>query len=277
MGERDLAGTTLLNNEEIRASAGATQWLYVLHGIYGAGRNWSSVVRRFVAAHTEWNARLLDLRQHGLSQGFPPPHTIQAAAHDIEQLARKLGETPAAVLGHSFGGKVALMYARHHGAELKQVWVIDSTPEARQPDGSAWQMLEVIRSTPRQFESREQLIELLGQHGIARPTAQWMATNLENRDGVYVWRFDFDAMEELLRDFFKEDLWDVLEKPPGEMVIHVVKAQESSVLSPAAVARLQQLSKAHGRVFLHEVAGGHWVNAENPDALLQLMVAHLKP
>ena len=73
----------LLNNEEIRSSKGATQWLYVLHGIYGAGRNWSSVVRRFAGAHTEWNARLLDLRQHGLSQGFPPPHTIQAAASPL--------------------------------------------------------------------------------------------------------------------------------------------------------------------------------------------------
>jgi esterase len=274
-GERGLASTTLLNQEEIRSPEGGTEMLYVLHGIYGAGRNWSSVIRRFVRSHTEWNARLLDLRQHGLSQGFAGPHTIEAAAHDVEQLAQHHGEQPTGVLGHSFGGKVALMYARHHADELKQVWVIDSTPEAREPGGSAWEMLDVIRSTPRTFESREELIGVLEKSGIARPTAQWMATNLENRDGAYVWRFDFDAMEELLRDFFKQDLWDVLESPPANVEIHMVKAQASSVLSRDAVARVTELAKQNGRVHLHVVKGGHWVNAENPEELLTLMTRHL--
>lgn len=271
-----MASTTLLSHEEIRSPEAATQVLYVLHGIYGAGRNWSSVIRRFVRSHTEWNARLLDLRQHGLSQGFAPPHTLEAAAHDIEALAGSLGETPAAVLGHSFGGKVALMYARHHGAELGQVWVIDSTPEARAPGGSAWHMLEVIRNTPREFESREQLIAQLVQAGVEQPTAQWMATNVENRDGAYVWRFDFDAIEALLRDFFTQDLWDVLESPPANMKIHLVKARQSSVLSPEAIQRIEEIGKRTGRVFLHHVAGGHWVNAENPDALLSLLTAQLQ-
>ena len=264
-----------LTHEEVRSEARGTKLLYVLHGIFGAGRNWSSVIRRFVRSCPDWSAQLIDLRQHGNSQGFAGPHTIQAAAHDVEQLAQQMNERPAAVLGHSFGGKVALQYARAHGSELQQVWVIDSTPEARQPDGSAWQMLELIRRVPRQFSSRDELIDLLARFGIARPTAQWMATNLENRDGAYVWRFDFDAMEELLRDFFAQDMWDVLESPPGAVEIHMVKAEQSSVLSPAAVKRIQELNNKNGRVFLHQVAGGHWVNAENPEALLNLLTKYL--
>ena len=102
-----------------------------------------------------------------------------------------------------------------------------------------------------------------------------MATNLENQDGVYRWRFDFDSIEELLRSFFDEDLWDVLESPPEGCEIHIVKAEKSSVLSPAAVARIESLGKKHGRVHLHRVAGGHWVNAENPEGLLSLLTAHL--
>lgn len=265
----------LLNHDEVRSSERGTRMLYVLHGIFGAGRNWSSVIRRFVRSSPEWNARLIDLRQHGSSHGFQPPHTLQAAAHDVEQLAQHLGERPAAVLGHSFGGKVALQYARLHGSELQQVWIIDSTPEAREPGGSAWQMLELIRLLPRQFGHRDELIDLLTRSGIEQATAQWMATNLENRDGNYVWRFEFDAMEELLRDFFAQDMWEVLESPPGEVEIHVVKAEASSVLSPGAVQRIQELSAQHQRVLLHQVAGGHWVNAENPEALLNLLTRHL--
>jgi esterase len=265
----------LLTHDEVRSTEQDAQMLYVLHGIFGAGRNWSSVIRRFVRSSPQWSARLIDLRQHGGSQGFTGPHTIAAAARDLEQLAQHLHERPSAVLGHSFGGKVALQYARAHGAELQQVWIIDSTPEARTPDGTSWQMLELIRLVPRQFRSRDELIDMLAKLGIARPTAQWMATNLENRDGVYVWRFDFDAMEALLRDFFAQDMWDVLESPPGEAEIHVVKAEESSVLSSAVVNRIQDLGRQNGRVFLHNVAGGHWVNAANPEALLSLLTREL--
>lgn len=271
-----MASTTILSHDEIRSAEGGTKMLYMLHGIFGSGRNWSSVLRRFVRSAPAWRARLVDLRQHGDSQGFAPPHTIEAAARDLCELAESLQEVPAAVLGHSFGGKVALTYAREHGAALEQVWLIDSTPEARRPEGSAWQMLEIIRSTPRQLESREQLIELLGQQGVARPTAQWMATNLESRDGAYVWRFDFAAIEALLRDFFEQDLWDVLESPPGSCVVHLVKAQESSVLSATAIARIHEIGLQNHRVFLHTVAGGHWLNADNPEGLLSLMTAQLR-
>jgi esterase len=266
----------MLAHDEIKSAETGAQMLYVLHGIYGAGRNWSSVIRRLVRSCPDWSARLLDLRQHGGSQGFAGPHTIEAAARDIFELSQHLGEQPAGILGHSFGGKVALMYARQHPEGLKQVWVIDSTPEARQPDGSAWQMLELIRNTPREFQSRDELIGILTQSGIATPTAQWMATNLENQGGVFRWRFDFDTIEQLLRDFFDQDMWDVLESPPEGAEIHLVKAEESSVLTPAAVQRVEEIGARNGRVFLHRVTGGHWVNAENPEGLLSLLTAHLR-
>lgn len=265
----------MLSHDEIRSETTGAHMLYVLHGIFGAGRNWSSVIRRFVRSCPDWNARLLDLRQHGTSQGFAGPHTIEAAAGDIFDLSQHLGEKPSAIMGHSFGGKVALMYAREHPESLQQVWVIDSTPEARTPDGSAWNMLEIIRNTPREFESRDQLIKLLTQSRVELPTAQWMATNLENQEGVYRWRFDFESIEELLRDFFKEDMWSVLESPPADCEIHLVKAEKSSVLSPAAIQRVEAIAKQNGQVFLHRVAGGHWVNAENPEALLTLMTTNL--
>ncbi|HSL71435.1 MAG TPA: alpha/beta hydrolase [Longimicrobiales bacterium] len=250
-------------------------YLYVLHGIFGAGRNWASVSRRLVQARPEWGVRLIDLRQHGASQGLPRPHTVAAAARDLEELADQLGEAPAGVLGHSFGGKVALMYAREHGADLRQLWVIDSTPEARTPAGSAWQMLELIQSAPPTYASREELIALISGHGFALPVAQWMATNLRRADAHYEWRFDLAAIEELLTDFFRVDLWDVIESEDRPAELHIVKARESSVLSPDAVTRIRAAAERNTRVHYHEIAGGHWVNAENPAGLHELLVEHL--
>jgi esterase len=255
-------------------NADPAQWCWFLAGIYGAGRNWASVARRFVRERTDWGAVLVDLRQHGASQGFTGPHTIAAAAADLDALSLEIG-APKAIVAHSFGGKVALEYARTHAASLEQLWIIDSTPAAREPSGSAWKMLDVIRSLPDSFPAREAAVAAMKEKGIETGTAQWMATNLEHRNGALHWRFDLDAMEELLRDFFRTDLWDTVEDPPAGVHIHFVRASESSVLDPANVERIEAAGRTNPRVSLHTLEGGHWLNADNPDGLHELFMRFL--
>lgn len=249
-------------------------WMLVLHGIYGQGRNWGSVARRVVRERPEWGVALIDLRMHGASQGFTPPHTLNAAADDLLALREPLGSAPAAVLGHSFGGKVALAYLARHSAGLRQVWLLDSTPAAREPGGSAHEMLQVIRALPSVFPSRADMIAALERGGVATPVAQWMATNLEHATDGYRWRFDLDALEALLDDFFTTDLWSVVESPPDAVQVHLVKASKSSVLAGDTLARAERAAQ-NGRTFVHEVAGGHWLNADNPDAVVELLVETL--
>ncbi|MDB4949957.1 MAG: ybfF [Gemmatimonadetes bacterium] len=256
------------------AAAGHTpqRWLLVLHGIYGSGRNWGSIARRLVEARPEWGALLVDLRLHGASRGFAGPHTVESAAADVGALVQHLGLHAAAVLGHSFGGKVALLYARDHADGLRQVWVMDSTPAVREPSGSAWEMIEAVRSLPAEFGSRAEAVQALGTKGYGEGLAQWMAINLEPVDGRFRWRLDFAAMEEMLRSFFDTDLWDVVVHPPAGVEIHFVKATESSTLDEEAERRLSAAAQANGRVELHHVEGGHWLNTDNPDAVLRLLV-----
>jgi esterase len=265
-------GDPILSHDRVTGESEPENWLYVLHGIFGAGRNWATVARRVARERPDWGAVLIDLRQHGASQGFAPPHTVAAAAADLARLGEETGTSPAAILGHSFGGKVALAAARQGVPSLRQVWVVDSTPEARVPGGSAWQMLEVVRSLPERFDTREEAIDALVENGVARPVAQWMATNLVSADDAYRWRFDLAAMDALIRDFFDLDLWAVVETPPDDVTLHFVKAEESSVLSASASERIE---RAGERVHLHRVAGGHWVNADNPDALVELLAKEL--
>jgi esterase len=266
----------VLHHERVTAGTEPQQWIWVLHGIYGAGRNWASVLRRVVRSRPEWGALLVDLRQHGASQAFPPPHTVDAAAVDLVALADAVGVPPAAVLGHSFGGKIALLFAGLDAPAtqaLRQVWVIDSTPESREPAGSAWTMLNLLRSMPPRFRTRAELVDALESHGVQRGVAQWMATNLEACPSGYRWRFDLDAMEALLLSFFETEAWNVIESPPAGLDVHVVKAEDSGVLAGAALARVGAAAAAG--TLLHRVAGGHWVNAENPGAIEELLIARL--
>lgn len=249
--------------------------LLVLHGVYGRGRNWTTIARRFAAARPDWDAILLDLRQHGESPAFAPPHTIDAAATDVAAFEDATALHAAAALGHSFGGKVVLAHAERGHDHLQQAWIVDSTPEARPPAGSAWEMLGAIRAMPGAFGSRAEAGDLLKRAGYSAGVAAWMTSNLEHDQGRYVWSLDFDAIETMLRDFFVRDFWGVVEAPPEDTVLHFVKATESSTLSPEAAGRIEDAGRRHGRAFVHRLPGGHWLHVDNPDGLLDLLVRHL--
>jgi esterase len=251
--------------------AAPQQWLLMLHGIYGSGRNWGTIARRLVEARPEWGVLLVDLRNHGQSRGFSGPHTLMASAADVDRLVASLDFHAAAVMGHSFGGKVALVYAQHHGQELRQVWVMDSTMDVREPEGSAWRMIETVRALGPDFASRAEAVEGIKAAGYDEGVAQWMAINLEPVEGRYRWRIDLDVMEEMLRDFFRTDLWETVVHPPAQTEIHVVSATESGSLDEQSERRVEMAGTANGRVFLHRLEGGHWINTDNPQGVIALL------
>ena len=251
----------------------ARRALVMLHGIYGRGRNWQTIARGVVSVRPEYACWLVDLPYHGDSAPARHGDTVRGLARDLLDWVAGAGLTVDTILGHSYGGKVALAAAEQLADDPLQIWVIDSTPEVKPPSGSAWDMLRVVRALPPRFTSRDEATQALVQAGYSLGVAQWMATNLERVEKGFVWRLDFEAMERLLRDFFDTDLWSVIESPATHHQIHVLKASESTALSANAVRRLE--SARSGHVYLHERPGGHWIHAESPQVVTELLVSHL--
>lgn len=272
--------TAELASEEVlpRDRSEPGRWVWFLHGIFGRGRNWRSVARRTVESVTGLGARLVDLRLHGGSTEAAPPHTLKACVDDLSALAAAPGvDGPAVLVGHSFGGKVALEAVRRwpDGPGPEQVWVIDASPSAREPGGDAVRMLEALRAEPGPFADRGEAVEALEAHGFPGSVGRWMATNLAEGDGGLRWGLDPEAIEALLADFFRTDAWRAVEAPPEGMELHVVKAEASDVLGDEDCRRIEEAAADHGRVRLHRLPGGHWLNVSNPDGLLELMVGRL--
>jgi pimeloyl-ACP methyl ester carboxylesterase len=255
------------------AGGEARRAVVMLHGIYGRGRNWQAIARALVAARPEYGCWLVDLPHHGASGPGAHGETVSGLAADVSEWLDANGIVPAGMLGHSFGGKVALAIARRLATIPLQLWIVDSTPDVKPPSGSAWEMLQIVRRLPARFPSREAAADALTRAGFSPGVAQWMTTNLAREGDGFVWHLDFDAMERLLRDFFSCDLWDVVESPAPHHHIHFVKASESSAISQQAVARIE--AAARDRVQLHRVQGGHWIHAESPDVVVALLVENL--
>jgi pimeloyl-ACP methyl ester carboxylesterase len=181
------------------------------------------------------------------------------------------------VIGHSFGGKVALSYAERAPASLAQVWVLDSFPGAHTPsdDHEVVRVLAALAKVPKVHSAREGFVDGLLEQGLSPAIAHWLSQNLVREGKHYRLRLDLSAIGELLDDYLELDLWSVLEEPPGSLEMHLVIAERSRRLDAAARAHLGELAR-HARVFRHTLPNaGHWLHVDNPDGLLELLARTL--
>jgi esterase len=256
----------------------------LLHGALGSGGNLRSLASKLSKLRPEYRFGLVDLRHHGESQGAPPPNTLEACARDLSALIDELGQEPALIAGHSFGGKTALMFARLFPGRVRQFWILDSNPGSQEPSAAneVIRVIQTVRQTTTPAADRAHVVAELGALGISTGTANWLATNLQRQTDGFVWRFNLDAIYELMLDYFRVDLWQVLEDPQAGSDFRVVVAERSDRWAPENRARLQAMLeivrlreptvRENGTVALHIVPNaGHWLHVDNPAFLLELM------
>ena len=77
-------------NKEKKAERNA----FVIHGILGNKRNWRSFINSLAKGCPKIRFILVDLRNHGSSPGFSPPHNLGASARDVIILSEKLKLDP---------------------------------------------------------------------------------------------------------------------------------------------------------------------------------------
>jgi pimeloyl-ACP methyl ester carboxylesterase len=217
----------------------------------------------------------VDLRMHGRSQGLAPPHTVRACAEDLVALERQLPCPVTQIVGHSFGGKVALAYHERR-PELERVALLDSAPGHRiQAAGSeqTFAILRLLEAMPREFSRREEFLELVVASGHSRMIAEWLAMNLERSSAGFRFRVQLDAVHQLLTDYFALDLWPVLEGSHARL--DVVVGARSGVWQPEDLARFHALAeRSPERRFLHVLKeAGHWVHVDAPETLAQVLSA----
>ena len=268
--------------------ASATKLGLLLHGALGSGNNLRSLATKLCKLRPEYRFCLVDLRHHGESQGAPSPNTLEACARDLSALIEQLGQEPEAIAGHSFGGKTALMFAQLFPGRTRQIWVLDSNPGSQEPTAAneVIRVIQAVRSTTTPAADRALVVAELGAQGLSSGTSNWLATNLVRQPEGFVWRFNLDAIYELMLDYFRVDLWPVLESRATDADFRVVVAEHSDRWAPENRARLQALVdtvpqpqisvRSGGTVSLHIVPNaGHWLHVDNPAFLLELMGQNL--
>ena len=100
--------------------------LLIAHGLYGSARNWGVIAKRL---SDQFTVTTVDMRNHGASPWFET-HSYDDMAADLAKVLAKIADQPAHVLGHSMGGKAAMVLALSRPDLVDRLIVADIAPVA---------------------------------------------------------------------------------------------------------------------------------------------------
>lgn len=169
--------------------------LVILHGLFGSKRNWWSIARQLADTR---HVVVVDLRNHGTSP-WDPVHDYPALAADVARLVETRLGGRAAVIGHSMGGKAAMMLALERPELVERLVVVDIAP-TRSPGNSA-DILQAMQRVPLDRCARRVDVEAALAGDVPDPAVRaFLAANVvSSRDGL-AWGVNLDAIAQHLDD-----------------------------------------------------------------------------
>ncbi len=238
--------------------------LALLHGLFGAARNFGTIQRRLAA---RFRVLAIDLRNHGASQHAPAMDYPIMAADVADTLAARRA-LPASVLGHSMGGKVAMRLALERQAAVTRLGVADIAPVPYPPHFRA--LTEAMRAIP--LEPGLTRAEADTKLAEGEPDAALRGFLLQN---LHVgarpeWRIGLEAIAAALPAI---EGWPDAEGAayPGPALF--IAGARSDYIRPAHRPAIRALFP-HAR-FATLKNAGHWLHADNPNGFLALVESFL--
>jgi pimeloyl-ACP methyl ester carboxylesterase len=107
---------------QVYGEAGDCPPLLIAHGLFGSARNWGVIAKRLAETR---RVVAVDMRNHGDSP-WDDLHDYPAMASDLAEVIDGRWD----VLGHSMGGKAAMVLALTHPAKVNRLVVADIAPVA---------------------------------------------------------------------------------------------------------------------------------------------------
>ena len=239
--------------------------LVVLHGMLGSSRNWQTAGRDLAA---RFHVLALDLRNHGSS-----PHAESMSYEDMmaDVLAWLDSQhlTGVTLLGHSMGGKVAMLLACRHPERVERLVVVDIAPKDYFWPGHRQSFAAMNELNLGDLRSRAEA-ELRFEARVASwPMRKFLTTNLERtEEGKWFWQINLPAITAALPEVEKNPL---REEDRFTGPVRVIAGEKSNYVEPSDHAVIRTHFPAAELV---TVAGsGHNPHMETREAFVAAVLA----
>lgn len=244
----------LLHYTETGPERGPTPVLMLLHGLFGSSANLRGLVH---ALANRWRVLAVDLRNHGRSPHYDSM-TYAEMAGDIRELLDGLDIARATLIGHSMGGKVAMVLALTEPDRVTSLAALDIAPVsyARRYDNliAALQSLDLTGLGSRQ-EADRRLRVGIPNHALRL----FLLQNLLREDDRFVWRLNLAALASNMDELLGFPEFEAA-RYPGPVLF--LRGGNSGYLEPASHGVIHA---RFPKAAIETVPGaGHWLHVEQP-------------
>lgn len=234
--------------------------LLILHGFLGMSDNWKTLGSYY--GENGFEVHLIDQRNHGRSF-HSNEFSYKLMSEDLSNYMEYHQIVAADLIGHSMGGKTAMLFALENPQKVKKLLVADIAPRYYPIHHEA--ILNGLNAIKlNEITSRKDAEEVLEKYINDFGTRQFLLKNLYRKDKEsFGWRMNLPVLTELIEK--------VGEATPDDSVFNgpslFLKGSRSDYISTEDIGPIKTLFPA---ATIESIEAGHWLHAENPEEFKRL-------
>lgn len=249
----------------------------ILHGLYGASDNWLGIGKKL---ENHFTVYMVDLRNHGGSPHFDS-HTYNDMSEDLSLFFKENNIKKATVLGHSMGGKVAMMFAANYPELIDKLIVADIAPKDYSLDLSKPQSIihyNILSALNRidfsKIKSRNQVNDHLSGEITSVSLRGFLLKNLrKTKSGLYEWKINVPVLKQYLPLITTEVNYDFFDerRPILQYPVTFIRGLNSDYITDEDITKIKGIYP--NAIFIDIKDAGHWLHAEQPDKFIEAVVS----
>lgn len=254
------------NNSILHSTiSGEGKPLLILHGYFGMSDNWKTLGNQF---SEDFEVHLIDQRNHGRSF-HKYEFNYDVLVEDLYKYIKHYQLEDIYLIGHSMGGKTAMLFAVTYPELVEKLVIVDISPRAYEPHHNA--ILAALNSVDFSIQNTrnkvdDKLKELIPELSVR----QFLLKNVYWKEkGKLAYRFNLESLTEnnpevgeALPSFKIFDKKTLFLK--GEKSNYITKEEEPIINAHFPNSKITEIKKA-----------GHWLHAENPEQFYKEVCKYL--
>ncbi len=231
--------------------------LFIFHGLYGRGKNWQTFSKKLSEKENQIVVTV-DLRNHGGNQ-FEKYISYILMMKDIITLFNYLEVKNTNLLGHSMGGKLAMVIALLEPKYVNKVIIADISPIDYDNDDNLI-INSLLDMNLDLIKSRGEADVVLSKHIHQKFLRSFLLQNLELVDGKYKWTINLKAIKKSLNNLKKFPTINNINKFDKE-VLCIYGGKSNYVKEDY----FKTFKKFFSNIFFHKIKDAdHFLHIEKP-------------
>lgn len=241
--------------------------LVFCHGLFGQGRNWTALGKKFADRH---RVLLVDLPNHGQSPWTDSIDLQADADRLVEQLRPEVAtHGPLTLVGHSMGGKVAMLAALRHPDVVSRLVVVDISPvpyaHLDEFTGYIDAMMSLDTSTLRNRAEADAALAAGVPSDFIRG---FLLQNLKRTDSGWRWQLNLDTLRARLDGVGEwSGMWS--DQSPFEGPVLWIAGGDSHYVRDAYAPAMEALFPRVRRVTVKNA--GHYPHTQQPEVFGEVL------